>query len=183
MEIQELEVLAAVIDAGGFNRAAKRLLQTQSAVSQTIARMERRIGTQLLIRSSPPKPTPAGQRVLEFAQRVFHDVQTLERDLADIQSQSAGRINLGASQRVTNVHLHTLVADFSQRYPKVSFDIANVPARELVLLVKKAKCEIGFGPFQHQMHEFSCHPYFVQRMRLYASKQHPAIELLHQPDW
>ena len=37
MEFQELEILLAVIETGGFGKAAKRLLLTQSAVSQAIA--------------------------------------------------------------------------------------------------------------------------------------------------
>ena len=151
MDIQELEVLAAVIETGGFGKAAKRLLLTQSAVSQTIARMEQRVGTSLVVRSTPPKPTPAGQRVLSFAQDVFENIQTLERDLADIQGQGTGRIRLGASQMVTNRHLHNLLPKFTRKYPHVSFDVTNVPSRELVINVRKEQCEIGFGPLQRQM--------------------------------
>ena len=182
MEMHDLEVLATVVEAGGFNRAAKRLLQTQSAVSQTIARMERRIGTALLVRSTPPKPTPAGRRVLEFAHRVFDDVQTLERDLADIQGQSIGRLKLGASQMVTNLHLTDLLTKFSASYAKASFDVVNVPSRELVLHVREERCEIGFGPLQREMPGLQCHPYYGQRMRLYAGKRHPAFDGLRDGD-
>lgn len=182
MEIHDLEVLVAIVDEGGFSSAAKRLHQTQSAVSQTIARMERRIGTSLLVRSTPPQPTPAGRRVLEFAHRVFDDVQTLERDLADIQGQSTGRLKLGASQMVTNLHLTNLITKFSKKYPKASFDITNVPSRELVLLVREDVCEIGFGPLQQDMQGLECHPYYRQRMKLYAGRQHPAFSGLRKGD-
>ena len=150
MDIQELEVLSAVIETGGFGKAAKKLLLTQSAVSQTIARMEQRVGTSLVVRSSPPKPTPAGRRVLEFAAGVFEDIQTLERDLADMQGQGTGRIRLGASQMVTNSHLQKLLPKFTERFPHFSFDVTNVPSRELVIDVRNERCEIGFGPLQRQ---------------------------------
>lgn len=182
MEIQDLEVLVAVIETGGFGRAAKRLLLTQSAVSQTIARMEKRVGTSLLVRSTPPKPTPAGQRVLEFAQKMFDDVQTLERDLADIQGQTTGRIRLGASQMVTNLHLNKILNKFTKKYPHVSFDVTNVPSRELVIDVRKERCEIGFGPLQQQMKGLTCHPYYRQRMRLFAGEAHPHFESLRRGD-
>lgn len=182
MEIHDLEVLAAVVDAGGFGKAARRLMQTQSAVSQTIARMERRIGTALLVRSSPPQPTAAGRRVLEFAHRFFDDIQTLERDLADIQGQSMGRLRLGASQMVTNLHLTDLLSDFARKFPKASFDVANVPSRELVLLVRDERCEVGFGPLQQEMRGMECHAYYQQQMRLYAGKCHPAFDRLRKGD-
>lgn len=182
MEVHELEVLAAVVETGGFSRAARRLAQTQSAVSQTIARMERRIGTQLLVRSSPPRPTPAGQRVLDFAQGLFDDIQLLERDLADIQAPSRGRLRLGASQMVTQLHLERLLRGFAAQHESVSFDIASVPSRELVLMVREDRCELGFGPFQQQMHGFVCEPFYRQRMRLVVGKKHAAFAALRRGD-
>lgn len=174
MEIHELEVLTAIIETGGFGKAAKRLSLTQSAISQTIARIERRIGSPLLVRSAPPRLTPAGQRVLDFAQGVFHELQCLERDLADIQGPTAGRVRLGASQMVTDLHLERLVRRFSRKHPRASFDLATVPSRELVILVRDERCELGFGPLQQQMRDFECLPFYQQHMRLVIGKRHPA---------
>ncbi|MCB9891964.1 MAG: LysR family transcriptional regulator [Planctomycetes bacterium] len=182
MEIHELEVLTVVIETGGFGKAAKRLALTQSAVSQTIARMERRVGTALLVRSSPPQPTPAGQRVLDFAHGLFDEMQHLERDLADIQGPSTGRIRLGASQMVTELHLERLTTRFAKKHPRVSFDLATVPSRELVILVRDERVELGFGPFQQQMREFECVPFYQQHMRLVSGKRHAAFDGLRAGD-
>lgn len=182
MEIHELEVLATIVETGGFSRAAKRLALTQSAVSQTVARMERRIGTSLLVRSSPPKPTPAGKRVLDFAQDLFEGIQHLERDLADIQGPSAGRVRIGASQMFTELHLERLTTRFAASHPRARFDIANVPSRELVLMVREDRCELGFGPFQQQMRGFVCEAFYQQRMRLVAGKKHRAFAALRKGD-
>ena len=182
MQSQELETLTMVVHAGGFNNAAKRLVMTQSAVSQTIARMEKKIGTSLLVRSTPPKLTPAGVRVLEFADRYFQDVHTLERDLADISRQSHGRLNMGASQMVTNTKLGDILREFSELHPRISLDVVNLPSRELVLKVLNGDCEIGFGPFQQQMHAFECRPYYEHEMKLYASLQHADFDPLSRGD-
>lgn len=178
MQSQELETLAMVVHAGGFNNAAKRLFMTQSAVSQTIARMEKRLGTSLVERATPPKLTPAGARVLRFAEVYFDEVNTLERDLADISRQSHGRLSMGASQMVTNTKLGSVLKKFSKLHPRISLDVVNLPSRELVLKVLKGDCEIGFGPFQQQMHEFECRPYYKHEMKLYASVQHTEFEAL-----
>jgi LysR family transcriptional regulator (chromosome initiation inhibitor) len=56
-----LECLAAIIEEGGFERAAQRLSITQSAVSQRLRALEAQVGTVLIVRSRPLKPTAAGQ--------------------------------------------------------------------------------------------------------------------------
>ncbi|MCS6811083.1 MAG: LysR family transcriptional regulator, partial [Tepidimonas sp.] len=60
-----LECLAAIVEEGGFERAAQRLSITQSAVSQRLRALEAQVGTVLLVRSRPVRPTPAGQRLLK----------------------------------------------------------------------------------------------------------------------
>ncbi len=65
-----LAALAAVIDEGGFERAAQVLHLTQSAVSQRVRQLEERLGQVMLVRSQPPEPTPAGRRLLKHYQQV-----------------------------------------------------------------------------------------------------------------
>ena len=56
-----LECLAAIVEEGGFERAARRLSITQSAVSQRLRALEAQVGTVLIVRSRPLKATSAGQ--------------------------------------------------------------------------------------------------------------------------
>lgn len=77
LDYRLIAALDAVIEAGTFERAAERLGLTQSAVSQRIRQLEERIGQILLVRSSPPRATEAGQRLLGHYRRV----RLLEQDL------------------------------------------------------------------------------------------------------
>ena len=56
----------AVLQEGGFERAARRLALTQSAVSQRVKLLEAELGQVLLVRSKPVHPTPAGRRLLPY---------------------------------------------------------------------------------------------------------------------
>src|ERR1041385_2712688 len=73
IERNELRCFQAVIETGGFSRAAERLDLSQSAVSQTIANLEHRLGTVLLRRGHPPQLTEAGIRLLRFAEKVLNE--------------------------------------------------------------------------------------------------------------
>lgn len=77
LDYKLLAALAAVIEQGGFERGAQALALSQSAVSQRIKLLEARVGAPVLIRSTPPQPTPAGRRLLNHVQQV----RLLEGDL------------------------------------------------------------------------------------------------------
>ncbi len=77
LDYKLLAALAAVVEQGGFERAAQALSLSQSAVSQRIKLLEARVGAPVLVRASPARATPAGQRLLNHVQQV----RLLERDL------------------------------------------------------------------------------------------------------
>jgi len=60
IERNEIRVFSAVVEAGGFSRAAERLNVSQSAVSQTIANLEHKLNAPLLVRGRKPTLTEAG---------------------------------------------------------------------------------------------------------------------------
>ena len=91
-----LEALAHVVRQGGFDKAARTLHLTQSAVSQRIRQLEEQSGLILLARSTPPRPTAAGIRMLKH----YRQVRLLEEDLSDVFAPS-GRTTGGVSNGTT----------------------------------------------------------------------------------
>ena len=79
-----LECLAAIVEEGGFERAAVRLSITQSAVSQRLRSLEVQVGTVLIVRSRPLKATSAGRLLLKHAMQMRLLRADLERDLVDL---------------------------------------------------------------------------------------------------
>lgn len=79
-----LECLATIVEEGGFERAAVRLSVTQSAVSQRLRALEAQVGTVLLVRSRPVKPTSAGRLLIRHAMHMRLLRADLENDLQDL---------------------------------------------------------------------------------------------------
>ncbi len=75
---EHARTLAAIVDEGSFDDAARVLGVTQSAVSQRLRALESLVGQVLLVRSRPVRPTPAGEAVVRFARQIAH----LEADAA-----------------------------------------------------------------------------------------------------
>jgi LysR family transcriptional regulator (chromosome initiation inhibitor) len=80
-----LAALAAVIRTGSFERAARQLNVTPSAVSQRIKLLEERLGTILVVRGTPCVGTPAGQRLCQHVEQVALLESELRHELPGIQ--------------------------------------------------------------------------------------------------
>lgn len=85
-----LECLAAIVEEGGFERAAQRLNVTQSAVSQRLRALEAQVGSVLIVRSRPLRPTSAGQLLLKHTKQMRLLRADLERDLRELAPSAPG---------------------------------------------------------------------------------------------
>lgn len=77
LDYKLLTALVAVIECGGFEKAAERLNVTQSAISQRIKLLESRLGGLVLVRSTPPRPTALGKQLDNH----YHRIAQLENEL------------------------------------------------------------------------------------------------------
>jgi LysR family transcriptional regulator (chromosome initiation inhibitor) len=84
-----LECLAAIVEEGGFDKAAQRLSITQSAVSQRLRALEAQVGTVLVVRSRPLRPTAAGNLLLKHTRQIRLLRADLERELHELAPGSA----------------------------------------------------------------------------------------------
>jgi LysR family transcriptional regulator (chromosome initiation inhibitor) len=98
-----LECLAAIMEEGGFERAAVRLSITQSAVSQRLRSLEVQVGTVLIVRSRPLKATAAGRFLLKHAMQMRLLRADLERDLKDL---SPGLLGSGQEEERISIAIN-----------------------------------------------------------------------------
>src|ERR1017187_2617967 len=103
-DLGELAAFAAVAEERSFTRAAVRLGMSQSALSHSIRRLEKRLGLQLLARTTRSvSPTAAGTGLL---QELTPALERIERSLAEARKQRespAGRIRLIIPRTATHM--------------------------------------------------------------------------------
>ncbi|MEM1049805.1 MAG: LysR family transcriptional regulator [Pseudomonadota bacterium] len=120
----EMRVFRAVVETGGFSSAAHALGASQSFVSQTIRRLEARLGTTLLHRTTRgQRLTPEGERFLGAAQRVIGAVEEAEADWQRAEAQIDGRLRVSAPIAFGLDRVTPLVPDFLKRHPNLSLDL------------------------------------------------------------
>lgn len=104
VEVRQLRALQAVAEEGSFGRAAERLGFTQSAISQQIAGLERAVGDKVFDRPGGPKRvelTPTGAIVLDYAVKLFEQMNVAEDGLRSLRAGEVGRLVVGSFQSIS----------------------------------------------------------------------------------
>lgn len=175
IERHEMRCFQAVIEAGGFSRAAERLDLSQSAVSQAIANLEHRVGTALLQRGTPPQLTEAGLRLMRFVEATLNGERETLADIARIRSGELSTLSLALAPSANAYVGVELLKTFSERNPLTRLKIVVAPSREIMYGVSEGRWELGFGPFTHNMPgQFAQHPCFGETRRLMIAADHPS---------
>jgi DNA-binding transcriptional LysR family regulator len=132
LNLGRLHVLCEVIGRGSFSAAAEALSYTQSAVSQSIARLEAETGTPLVIRDRRGvRPTAAGAMLVEHAEAIFAQVEAAESDLAAVLGVRAGRLRVASFPSAGATLMPLAVATFRERHPNVALTLAEGEPEEI----------------------------------------------------
>ncbi|MPL86108.1 HTH-type transcriptional regulator DmlR [bioreactor metagenome] len=143
----EMEVFVRVVEQGGFSPAARVAGMTPSAVSKLIARLEARLGTRLLNRSTRQlQLTPEGCAFYERATRILADIEDAER-AAGIGEQAMGRVRINTSASYFNHILAPVLPAFLALHPAITLDIVQTDA-VVDLLAERTDVAIRAGPMK-----------------------------------
>ena len=127
-----LQVLAEVIRRGSFSAAADALSYTQSAVSQSIARLESEVGATLVVRDRRGvKPTAAGATLVEHAEAIFAQIDSAEADLAAVLGVRGGRLRVASFPSAGATLIPLAVAAFRREHPDVALTLAEGEPEEI----------------------------------------------------
>ena len=127
-----LQVLAEVIRRGSFSAAADALSYTQSAVSQSIARLESEVGATLVVRDRRGvKPTAAGATLVEHAEAIFAQIETAEAELAAVLGVRGGRLRVASFPSAGATLMPLAVATFRRGHPDVALTLAEGEPEEI----------------------------------------------------
>ena len=97
MELRQLRYVLAVVDHGGFTRAAAAEHIAQPSLSQAIRVLERELGVELFYRLGRRVTlTPAGEAIIGPARQVLRDLATVHAVVADVQGLRAGHLDMVA---------------------------------------------------------------------------------------
>lgn len=119
-----LAVFVMVAEERNFRVVADRMGVTRSAVSQTIRRLEERLGIALVSRTTRSIGlTEAGERLYAEAAPSLMDMRNAMEAVADLTARPSGRLNLAVSSIAEGFLSGALLAAFGAAHPEVKLHV------------------------------------------------------------
>jgi DNA-binding transcriptional LysR family regulator len=148
MDLNQLEVLAAVAREKSFSRAAEVLNRTQPAVSQAIRRLENEVGETLFDRSSKDGTlTYAGEILLDYARQMLNLRETAHSAIREMRNLHTGKVTISANEH-TVFFLLPLIADFRIRHPMIKVEVQRGVASRIPKEIIAREVELGVISFK-----------------------------------
>ena len=123
--LSDLTAFLAVARARSFTRAAAGLGVSQSALSQTIAGLEERLGVRLLTRTTRSvAPTEAGERLLTRIGPHFDSIEAELAALGELREKPAGTIRITSTEHAATTRLWPVLAGFLPHYPDIKVELS-----------------------------------------------------------
>ncbi|MCJ2055595.1 LysR family transcriptional regulator [Methylobacterium sp. J-048] len=141
----DMAVFVAVAEAGSLSGAARRLGLTPSAVSRVVARIEARLGVQLLVRTTRTlRLTAEGETYGRAARRILADLDETETALSD-RGCPRGRVRVSAATAHGRLVIVPLLGDFVAQHPGI---VVEIDLSDEIVDVLGGRADIGirFGP-------------------------------------
>jgi DNA-binding transcriptional LysR family regulator len=151
MDAGDLRVFEAVARLGGMSRAAEELHTVQSNVTARIRSLEEELGVALFQRHARGvTPTPAGARLLPYAERMRRLLEEARRASRD-DGTPAGPLVVGSLETTAALRLAPVLADYAAAHPAVELTLRTGTTCELVEAVLAGRVEGAFvcGPVAH----------------------------------
>lgn len=165
--LDEMQVFIAVVDCGSITAAADALQQTISATSRTMTRLEEKLQTTLMRRTTRRlELTEEGSAYLEQARKIIAAVEETEELMRARRNQPAGRLRVDAASPFMLHVIVPLVPGYRKRYPKVELEL-NSNEGNIDLLERRTDLALRIGSLK----DSSLHavPIGRSRVRVLAS--------------
>ncbi|MHB1265868.1 MAG: LysR family transcriptional regulator [Gemmatimonadaceae bacterium] len=149
LNLHALRVFAAVVDAGGFSRAAALLRLSQPAVSKAVAVLEREVGVPLLERGTRGiRLTEAGTALHGRARELFAVERTAEEELRALRGLERGVLRVGASTTIATYLLPPILGAFQAERPGVVIRVASANTRTIARALLQRRLDVALveGP-------------------------------------
>ena len=150
MDLSQLEVFLAVAREGRFSRAAEKLYRTQSAVSQTIRKLEEELGEPLFDRSSREGVlTDAGQVLREYAEKLLNLRADAQEALVELRELHKGKLTIAANE-LTVLYLLPILAEFRRLHPMIKLTVRRSLGSQIPSDVLRHDVELGLLTYDPQ---------------------------------
>ncbi|HBD00754.1 MAG TPA: LysR family transcriptional regulator [Lachnoclostridium sp.] len=125
-----------------FSEASKQLFISQSAVSQSIKVLEKKLDQTLFVRSTKKvQLTPEGDILLKHIEPAINLIKKGENQLLEANTLNGGQLRIGASDTICRYYLVPYLNKFHKTYPNVHIKVTNQTSIECAHLLESGQVD------------------------------------------
>lgn len=145
-ELLDLRAFLAVLDLGGFHKAAAALNLSQPALSRRIQSLEAAVGAPLLERTTRHvAATAIGRSVEPLARRLIEELEESIESLTGTGQRRSAQVTLACVPTAAFYFLPRVIERFNEQYPHIRFRILDLSANEALESVARGEAEFGIN--------------------------------------
>lgn len=171
MNFASLEYFEMLARERNFTRAAEKLHITQQSLSSNIAKMERELGCQLIVRHVPLDLTYAGEVLLRYAVTFREERTEMQQEFADISQNQHGVLRIGVAYTRGRTILPDAIVEFQKQYPFIQImlveDSNDVLHRKLV----DGDVDLAIANFSDSLPGVTLHEFYREEVVMLVSRE------------
>ena len=176
-----------------FSEASKKLYISQSAVSQSIKVLEKKLNQPLFIRSTKKvQLTPEGETLLRHVEPAMNLIRRGEAQILEANTLGGGQLRIGASDTICRYFLVPYLSRFHKEYPNIHIKVTNQTSIGCVDLLENGSVDLIFtnypnsrlGNGKQVQHIKDFQDCFIASRKYYGELEHQPLsfkELLNYP--
>lgn len=126
-----------------FSEASKQLFISQSAVSQSIKVLEKKLNQKLFIRSTKRvQLTPEGEILFKHIQPAMNLIKQGETQLLEANTLNGGQLRIGASDTICRYYLVPYLNRFHKQYPRIHIKVTNQTSIQCAALLEHGQVDL-----------------------------------------
>jgi DNA-binding transcriptional LysR family regulator len=146
LPMRQVALILAVGEHGTLRKASAELGMTQPAATKMIQELESALGQRLIERvGRGQKLSPAGSSVLGYFRSMRGSLESMSRDLAELQMGSTGRLSIGTIMAPSPQLLTQAIIALKQAYPLLSVGITMDTSDRLLELLREGALDVAIG--------------------------------------
>ncbi|MFW3613915.1 LysR family transcriptional regulator [Billgrantia antri] len=143
-DLRALRVFVMVADRAGFSAAARELHVAQSAVSQTIANLERQLELTLFHRHERRIAlTPEGEALYAHARELLERAEAAHLAMRELHGLVKGEVRIGIPSMLGSYYFPPLLMGFKAQHPGIRLTVVEAGARRLQRMIADGELDLG----------------------------------------
>jgi DNA-binding transcriptional LysR family regulator len=173
MLLVHIEGFLEVARLNSVSRAAESLYVTQPTLTARLHSLERELGERLFVRARHGmRLTEAGRAFIPYAERAVRALREGRRAIEDLETGSAGQLQVAAAPAVSTYILPAVLESFVAAHPRVEVAVRTGHSEDVLRMVLTDEAQIGLGrALRHP--EIQLQPFYEEELILVVAPDHP----------